>query len=65
MNHPLNVPNLIVGGMGMLMGASLYLWARKHGHLLRGFTYRQFVWLTIIIIVGGAVTAFVQFFIWP
>jgi len=51
--------------MLILVGASLHLWARKHGHLLRGFTDRQYFWGTIFIIVCGAVTAFLQFFIYP
>jgi LPXTG-motif cell wall-anchored protein len=61
MNQPLNIANLIVGGMLMLSSAFALLYTRKRRELVRGFTYKQFVFGMIFIFVGGAVIAGWQF----
>jgi hypothetical protein len=65
MAHPLNVPDLIVGGMLMLSSSFAYFWTRNRPELIRGLGHKQFVWCIAIAFVGGAVTAFMQFFIYP
>ncbi len=59
MNHPLNIPDLIVGGMLMVSSAFAYLGTRNRRDLIRGFTYKQFVWGMIFVFVGGAVIALI------
>ncbi len=44
MSHPLNISDLIVGGMLMLSTTFAYFWTRNRPELIRGLTYRQFVW---------------------
>jgi hypothetical protein len=61
MNHLLNVPDLIVGGMLMVSSAFAYFWTRNRPELVRGLTYKQFVWCLALAFVGGALTAVMQF----
>ncbi len=65
MNEPLNIPNLIIGAMLMLSSAFALLFTWNRRGLVRGLTYRQFVWCCVIGIVGGAVIAVWQFIFGP
>lgn len=65
MNHSVNIPDLIVGGMLMASSAFAYLVTRNRRHLIQGFTYKQFIWGMIAIFVGGAVIAAWQFIFEP
>ena len=49
----------------MLSSSFAYFWTRNRPELIRGLTYKQFVWCITIAFIGGAVTAFTQFFIYP
>ena len=57
MNHPLNIPELIVGGMLMLSSAFALIFTWKRRELVRGLSYKQFVRCCAVGIIGGAVTA--------
>ena len=61
MSHPVNVSDLIVGGMLMVSSAFGYIWTRNRPELIRELTYKQFVWCCGLAFVGGAVGASVQF----
>jgi hypothetical protein len=61
MNPPLNIADLIVGGMAMASSAFALLFTRNRRHVIRGFTYKQFVWGMIFVFIGGAVIAAWQF----
>jgi hypothetical protein len=65
MSHPLNIPSLIVGGMLIVSGgfALIFTWNRRE--LVRGLSYKQFVWCCVIAIIGGALTALSPFIFGP
>ena len=65
MDNPLNIADLIVGGMLMASSAFAYFVTRKRRELVRGFTYKQFVLGMIFVFVGGAVIAAWQFIFGP
>jgi hypothetical protein len=65
MNQPLNIPDLIVGGMLMASSAFALLFTRNRRELVRGFTYKQFVFGMIFGFIGGAVIAAWQFIFGP
>ena len=47
----------------MFWGVFFLIYTRKNFEKkIRGLTKKQVVWLSIIMIVGGALTAFLQFF---
>jgi len=43
MNQPLNIPNLIIGGMLMASSAFTLLFTWNHRGLVRELSYKQFV----------------------
>ena len=59
----MNVSDLIVGGMLMMSGAVAWFFQRKRPDQVRGISYKQFVWLCVITIIGGALVAGMQFFV--
>ncbi len=58
----MNIADLAVGGMLMLSGTFALIHFRTRRDKITGLTYKQFVWCCIIMITGGVVTAFLQFF---
>jgi hypothetical protein len=61
MNHPIDIPSLVVGGMAMASSAFALLFTWNRRHLVKGFTYKQFVLGMIFIFVGGALIVAWQF----
>jgi hypothetical protein len=65
MNHPVNIPDLIVGGMLMLSSAFALIFTWKRRELVRGLSYKQFARCCAVGIIGGAVIAAWQFILGP
>jgi len=65
MHHQLNIPDLIVGGMLLISSAFALIFTRSRRETIRGITYKQFVWLMVIVFIGGALTAAWQFIFGP
>jgi hypothetical protein len=49
--------------MLMMSGAVAWFFQRKRPDQVRGISYKQFVWLCVITIIGGALVAGMQFFV--
>jgi hypothetical protein len=59
----MNISDLVIGGMLIVTG-SFGFWLTKTGrNEIRGLTRKQFLFGCVIMIAGGAIVAFMQFFI--
>jgi len=65
MNRPLNIPDLIVGGMLMLSSTFALIFTWNGREFVRGLSYKQFVRCCAVGIIGGAVIAAWQFIFGP
>jgi hypothetical protein len=65
MNHPLNIPDLIIGGMLMLSSAFALIFTCKRREIVRGLSYKQFARCCAVGIVGGAIIAAWQLILGP
>ncbi len=58
----MKIPDLVIGGMLMFWGAFALVRYRTRRDKVVGLTYNQFMWGCVIMIVCGALVAFLQFF---